>query len=60
MLLLLVVVQAMAADPAEEVNRAVTTLREAMSGKPPPNYAQNIQEQSKRSPRRNKTRNKKG
>jgi len=51
--------QAMAADPSDaDVGRAVTTLREAMGGKPPPNYAQNVLEQSKRSPRRGKARKK--
>lgn len=51
--------QAMAADPTDKtVEQAVTTLREAMGGKPPPNYAQNVQEQSKRIPRRGRARKK--
>lgn len=50
----------MAADPNDEaVNLAVTTLQEAMGGKPPPNFHQNVVEQSKRTLRRG-TRRKKG
>jgi len=53
--------QAMHADSNDEVRKAVATLKEAMAGKPPPNYAQNVQEQSsKRSPRRTKPRKKTG
>ncbi|KAL1504374.1 hypothetical protein AB1Y20_010780 [Prymnesium parvum] len=51
--------QAMAADPNDEgIKAAVQILQDAMAGKPPPNYLQNVQEQTKKSPRRGKTRKK--
>mmetsp|Transcript_91686 Transcript_91686/g.275252 ORF Transcript_91686/g.275252 Transcript_91686/m.275252 type:complete len:100 (+) Transcript_91686:371-670(+) len=51
--------QAMGADPTDEaVNKAVQTLQQAMGGKPPPNYAQSVQDQAKRSTRRGKARKK--
>ena len=51
----------MVVDPNDEaVNLAVSTLRDAMGGKPPPNYAQNVQDQAKRSPARRGKARKKG
>ena len=41
-----------------QADNMMQTLRDAMGGKPPPNYAQNVIDQSKRSPRRGKTRKK--
>lgn len=52
--------QAMVEHQADvAVAAAVTALREAMGGKPPPNYGQAVAEQAKaRSPRRNKAKRK--
>jgi len=42
------------------VNAAITALREAMAGKPPPNYGQNVAEQGKKPLRRGGKARKKG